>query len=159
MLNRRGRQGPAKHKSHGYFPLLSAAQPTDQGEESVFVVVVVVVCGLFSIFPNSQTLSQKGCEKAKTVYVHHGALICQEYYIPCRRSVKGSLLVSKYQVSPRDPVRPVVGDDRGQGNPVGEARMIQEAAGEGGEGLGRASSSSSSSRGGEGLLLVLQDKS
>ncbi len=53
---------------------LSAAKPTDQGEESV-VLLVVVVGGLFFSFPctvflvceKAKTLPQKGCEKAKTL--------------------------------------------------------------------------------------------
>ena len=53
---------------------LSAAQPTDQGEESVVLVVVV---GGGTIFQSpmcsflgcekAKTLSKKGCEKAKTL--------------------------------------------------------------------------------------------
>ncbi len=53
---------------------LSAAQPTDQGEESVVLVVVVVGGGLFFSLPcavfwgvkRQKTLSKKGCEKEKT---------------------------------------------------------------------------------------------
>ncbi len=53
---------------------LSAAQPTDQGEESVVLLVVVGAGTIFHLLmyifwgcEKAKTLSQKGCEKAKTL--------------------------------------------------------------------------------------------
>ncbi len=46
-------------------PFLSAAQPTDQGEESVVLVVVVVGRGGGPFFSLPCTVSFLGCEKAK----------------------------------------------------------------------------------------------
>ncbi len=45
---------------------LSAAKPTDQGEESVVLLLVVVVWGGRTIF-QSPMCSFLGCEKAKTL--------------------------------------------------------------------------------------------
>ncbi len=78
---------------------LSAAQPTDQGGESVVLhlVVVAVVGGTIFQFPMYSFL---GCEKenfvSKWVWkgkncVYHGALIVKNAMIPPRRSVKVSL--------------------------------------------------------------------
>ncbi len=57
---------------------LSAAQPTDQGEESVLLLLLVVVvwggpffslrCAVFWGVKRQKTLSQKGCDKAKTLF-------------------------------------------------------------------------------------------
>ncbi len=61
------------------FPFfLSAAQPTDQGEESVVVLLLLLVvvgggpfssltCAVFWGVKRQKTLSKKGCEKAKTL--------------------------------------------------------------------------------------------
>ncbi len=56
---------------------LSAAQPTDQGEESVVLLLLVVVVGGGTIFQSpmysflgcekAKTLSKKRCDKAKTL--------------------------------------------------------------------------------------------
>ena len=68
------RNQPRLLNRQGFF--LSAAQPTDQGEESVVFLLLVIVGGdtifqspMYSFLgcEKAKTLSQKGCEKAKTL--------------------------------------------------------------------------------------------
>ncbi len=65
-------------KNQAAAPFLSAAQPTDQGEESVVLLLLVVVgggpffslpCAVFWGVKRQKTLSKKGREKAKTLSI------------------------------------------------------------------------------------------